>query len=72
MNNVEDISDLYADISACLLAISNALEKRGALTKKELTEAAQERLLTLTVDFHQENPYHLLRALAAGLPPTQD
>ena len=43
----KDIRDVYADVSACLLALANALAAKGVLTKSEFAAAAQERLLAL-------------------------
>jgi hypothetical protein len=44
---MNEIEALYTDVSACLLAITNALQKKELLTKAELKESAQERLLAL-------------------------
>lgn len=44
---MNDIETLYADISACLLALANALDAKGVLTKAEFAAAAQERFLAL-------------------------
>jgi hypothetical protein len=38
---------IYRDIAACFLALANALAAKGVLTKTELAQAAQERLLAL-------------------------
>jgi hypothetical protein len=43
----ESMNVLYTDISACLLALANALEAKGVLTKRDIAEAAQERMLVL-------------------------
>lgn len=47
MEDQEKIAALYADLSACFLALINALDKKGVLSKAEMTESAQERLLAL-------------------------
>lgn len=62
---MKDIQDLYADVSACLLAMSNALESSGAASKAQIAEAFQERLLALPDA--TERPYLLLRQMATEL-----
>lgn len=69
---MDEISWLYTDLAACFLAIANALEKKGVLTKQELSESFQERLLTLTVDHDPEAPLVLLRQIATKLPKVVD
>ena len=84
MNHQNSLSAMYADISACLLAITNALSAKGVLTKEEMTAAAQERLLAMQPDGKPNAffPYellllqHLARALTRtrseqrhGMPP---
>lgn len=70
----QDLGDLYADMSACLLTISNALTTKGLLTKEEIAEAAQERLLAMQPsgkpDEQSPSPYVLLKMLAVDLPST--
>ena len=73
MNDYQnDIRALYADFSACLLAITNALSAKGVLTKVELSESAQERLLAMqpsgAPDEISPHPFYLLRQLAIALP----
>lgn len=62
----EVIQHFYMDLSAALLAVANALEKKGVLTKSEIAEAAQERLLTLREGLPEgiADSLVLLRALA--------
>ena len=43
--STDDVGQLYRDVIASLLALSNALEKAQVLTKAQIAEAAQERLL---------------------------
>jgi hypothetical protein len=68
---MKDIQDLYSDVSACLLAICNALDASGAVSKEALTEAFQERLLVLPPhpDKPEElrHPYTLLRHFSTAL-----
>lgn len=74
-NTTKDFSDLYADLSACFLAIANALENAGVLSKNELVEAAQERLLSIQYSCQSKGiavpPFHLLRTLAINLGSTR-
>ena len=62
----DDVGQLYRDVIASLLALSNALEKAKVVTKGEIAEAAQERLLVLREAFEgKEQPrLLLLEALA--------
>lgn len=53
-DSVKKFNALYRDISACLFAIANALEKSGAVPKSVIAESAQERLLQLTTGFAPE------------------
>lgn len=69
---IEDVQDLYTDISACFLALMNALQQKGVLTNTEMREAAQERLLTLTVDADVTAPLQILRRMATALPTDPD
>lgn len=63
------IKYLYQDVSACLLALTQALDKAGVLPIEAVKAAAQERLLTLTVDFSQrKETMPLLVRLATNLP----
>lgn len=68
---MEDIQDLYADISATLLALCNALDSKGLISKEELSEAFQERLLAIqpggSPDETSPHPFLMLRQLATGL-----
>ena len=63
MNN--DIQDLYADISACLMAIKNLLASKGIASHEEFVTAFQERLLTLQASQHN-HPLILLNGVARG------
>lgn len=45
--DVEDARFIYQDLGACWLALANALEAKGLLTKPDIAAAAQERLLVL-------------------------
>ena len=62
MEDQEKIAALYADLSACFLALINALDKKGVLSKAEMTESAQERLLALqpTGKPNPSAPYNLV------------
>ena len=60
MDNMESVGILYADISACFLALANALEAKGILTKSELATGAQERLLVLQSPRSMVDPCKLL------------
>jgi len=68
------LSKMYLDISASLLAISNALEKAGVLSKAAIAEAAIERLATLRVALPPEKTQGLaiLEALATAWTETTD
>lgn len=67
------IRDLYQDLSACFLALANALEKSGALSKADLQTAAQERLLTLATGSQiADSAFPLLQGLSLHLPPASD
>lgn len=44
MNEMQIIGQ---DVSACFLALANALEAKGVLKKSEIATAAQERYLSL-------------------------
>jgi len=67
-NTTKDFADLYADLSACFLALANALENAGVVSKNEIVEAAQERLLSIRLGCQAEKeeipPLYLLRTLA--------
>ncbi|MGQ2994255.1 hypothetical protein [Variovorax sp.] len=67
-----DLGYLYDDLAASLLALGIALEKSGGLKPELLQEAAQERLLTLTVGKTEPPPYVLLRMLATKMPLNSD
>ena len=58
--STDDVGQLYRDVIASLLALANALEKANLLTKSELAEAAQERLLVLREAFEDEEAPRLL------------
>lgn len=56
----DDVGQLYRDVIASLLALSNALEKAKVVTKAQIAEAAQERLLVLRKAFEGEEAPRLL------------
>lgn len=60
---------IATDISACFLALANALDAKDVLTKGELAAAAQERLLSLQEILPAEavEKLEMLRALATEL-----
>ena len=70
-NTTKDFADLYADLTACFLALANALENNGIVSKGEIAEAGQERLLSIQLACQAEGieapPFHLLRMLAIDL-----
>lgn len=71
---LEDMVVLYADVGACLLALANALDAKGVLTKTELASAAQERLLVLrgpgsTVDTSKLLLLQMLATTLESRPP---
>jgi hypothetical protein len=67
----QDIQDMYADISAFLLALTNALSAKGVITKPELAEAFQGRLRALQPDGLKSaatpHPLLLLKQMAVAL-----
>ena len=69
---IEDVQNLYTDINACFLALMNAIQQKGLLTNTEMREAAQERLLTLTIDAEITAPLITLRQMATALPTDPD
>lgn len=68
---MEEIEQLYADLSACLLAIANALDASGSVKKAALAESFQERLLALQLAGHPDakspDKFLLLRRFALEL-----
>lgn len=58
--STDDVGQLYRDVIASLLALSNALEKANVLSKADLAAAAQERLLIVREAFREEAPRLLL------------
>ena len=58
----DDVGQLYRDVIASLLALCNSLEKAKVLTKSDVAEAAQERLIVLREAFERsgEKPRLLL------------
>jgi hypothetical protein len=60
---------IYRDIAACFLALANALAAKGVMTKTELAQAAQERLLALLTLWPEatEKSFPLLHELAIAL-----
>ena len=71
---IPDILDLYADLSASFLALVNALENAGAVSKAQIAESAQERLIAIhsarRPDEPPPPPLLLLRTLAIDLAST--
>ncbi len=67
----DNLDAMYADISACMLALCNALDAKGLLSKAEMSEAFQEHLLAMQpsgeADELSPYPFPLLRLLATGL-----
>ena len=66
----DPVADLYADISACMLAIKNLLEAKGLVTHDEFVQAFQERALTLAAS-PEAGPLHVLNAIARGNLPRE-
>ena len=63
------IRNLYQDLSACLLVLTQALDKAGVLPTEAVQAAAQERYLTLSIDHAQpKETLALLYQLATNLP----
>lgn len=72
--NTADIADLYADISAVIAALTEALKSKGLLTDQEIATAAGQVLAELTAtparpleegrDDGNPHPYLMLRILA--------
>lgn len=60
---------IYRDVAACFLALANALAAKGLLTKSEIAQAAQERLLALTelTPGADTDSFPMLRALSVDL-----
>lgn len=77
MNEEAALQGMYADISATTLALCNALAAKGLISKAELTEAFQERLLAMqptgAPNAHVPHRLYLLEFLAQALKesPTQ-
>ena len=73
-NTTQDFADLYADLTACFLALSNALENAGAVGKAQIAESAQERFIAIhsarRPDEPPPPPLFLLRTLAINLAST--
>ena len=61
----DDVGQLYRDVIASLLALSNALEKAKVVTKAQIAEAAQERLLVLREEFEAKGEAPRLLLLEA-------
>ena len=68
-DTTKDFADLYADLSGCLLALTNALEDAGVLGKGQMAKAAIH--LACQADGVATPPFHLLRLMAIDLDPTQ-
>ncbi|MFN5191298.1 MAG: hypothetical protein ACK51V_02605 [bacterium] len=62
------IRHLYQDLTASLLAITNALAAKGVVTKQEIAHAATERLLVLKELLPAEETHSLvlLQALSTS------
>ena len=60
-----DFEIIACDLSACFLALANALEAKGVLSKSELAAAAQERYLVLQERWPPEDIERL--AILGGL-----
>lgn len=58
--STDDVGQLYRDVIASLLALCNALEKAKVVTKSDIAQAAQERLLVLREAFEDEEAPRLL------------
>jgi len=58
--NKTDGEFIYQDLAACFLALANALEAKGVLTKRELAAAAQERYLVLQLKLPPEDVERLV------------
>lgn len=67
MVSIEEI--IGRDFAACFLALANALEAKGVLTKSDIAAAAQERYLVLQARMPAEGVarFAMLKALATGL-----
>lgn len=68
--NSTDMADLYADLSAVLAALTNALQAKGLLTNQDITNAARLVLQDVaqprrTLGQGNPHPYLMLRELAA-------
>lgn len=64
-----EIRDTAADIMACFLALADALQTKGVLTKGEIAQAFQERLLSYgaTAKPESQDKWVMLRMLAMWL-----
>jgi hypothetical protein len=65
----EELRWTITDMGACFLALCNALDAKGVLSKAEIAHAAQERLLALQALLPQEQlgPLATLQTLATAL-----
>ena len=61
MNTAQDIADLYADVTASIAALAEALQAKGLLNADDIRQAASSHLSALEI----EHPYLILRMLAA-------
>jgi hypothetical protein len=70
---INDMALLYEDLTATLLALANALDAKGVLTKAEFASFAQERLLVLRRSPVLEGPgrFAILQMLATDLEGRQ-
>ncbi|MDP2815752.1 MAG: hypothetical protein Q8O19_03630 [Rectinemataceae bacterium] len=68
------VNGMYEDITASFLALANALHAKGVLTKNELAESAQERLLECagTAGLPGTDKFVLLRCLAVAFERSPD
>lgn len=67
----DEITRLYEDITACLIAMASALEKKGLVSNEEMREAAREKFLTLLAHNPSDDRFAILRTMAA-LPSKPD
>lgn len=66
------LQEVAIDVTSAILALANALVAKGVLSKQEIAEAAQERLLTVLQGhrLEAEPRLELLRELATAFEGT--
>ena len=66
---MDDLNLFSRDVSACFLALANALDAKGVLKKSEFAAAAQERYLSLLgrIPGADATVFPMLHALATRL-----